>query len=194
MDTNFLPPIRTDADIRVLTLAPNQNNSSGHSDVIACEFENISIGGSVLYTAVSYVWGDDSCLRSIAINGVVVQVRNNLWQFLHQMRQDSHTGYLWIDALCIDQKNLEERSSQVAIMGKIYSGAANVFVWLGAATEASEEERLLGTVSLCFLEPNGVLAVKRNRRIHQHSKNLLARLSKHVYWTRVWVTQEFILA
>lgn len=39
---------------------------------------------------------------------------------------------LWIDALCIDQTNDNERASQVKMMGKIYTQAAAVTIWLGA--------------------------------------------------------------
>lgn len=38
---------------------------------------------------------------------------------------------IWIDAICINQADLAERSQQVAIMGSIYSGARCVLSWLG---------------------------------------------------------------
>lgn len=38
---------------------------------------------------------------------------------------------MWADAVCINQKDLEERSHQVALMGDIYSGAGEIFIWLG---------------------------------------------------------------
>ena len=40
-------------------------------------------------------------------------------------------GYLWVDALCIDQTNIQERASQVSLMGDIYSTADRVIIWLG---------------------------------------------------------------
>ena len=52
--------------------------------------------------------------------------------------------YIWIDAICINQSELAERSAQVAIMGDIYRFAHSVTVWLG-----TEDERIrpaLGTL------------------------------------------------
>jgi hypothetical protein len=46
-----------------------------------------------------------------------------------------YDGYLWIDALSIDQTNNPERDHQLAIMGSIFSRAAKTIVWLGTATE-----------------------------------------------------------
>jgi hypothetical protein len=44
---------------------------------------------------------------------------------------------IWVDAICIDQKNLAEISHQIVLMEEIYSWAETVFIWLGPATEAS---------------------------------------------------------
>lgn len=45
--------------------------------------------------------------------------------------KDNTSGFLWIDAICINQADLEERSAQVRIMPQIYSKADCVNVWLG---------------------------------------------------------------
>lgn len=39
--------------------------------------------------------------------------------------------YLWVDAICIDQKNLREKESQVSMMDSVFGGAEKVVVWLG---------------------------------------------------------------
>ena len=40
---------------------------------------------------------------------------------------------LWVDALCINQKDHLERNNQVLLMGEIYRRAASVISWLRAA-------------------------------------------------------------
>jgi hypothetical protein len=63
----------------------------------------------------------------------------------HEQYQESEwekESLLWIDALCIDQTNHEERASQVKMMGKIYSCAAAVTIWLGA-----EDKQLPDSIS-----------------------------------------------
>jgi hypothetical protein len=54
------------------------------------------------------------------------------------------TGYLWIDAISINQETLEERNHQVGIMGEIYSRAECVIIWLGRA-----RTHVLRTISAC---------------------------------------------
>jgi len=44
---------------------------------------------------------------------------------------------LWIDAICINQESIAERSQQVPIMGDIYKTAQRVFIWLGKGTKDS---------------------------------------------------------
>jgi hypothetical protein len=51
----------------------------------------------------------------------------------------ARTRTLWVDAICINQKSLEERNKQVVLMGDIYKCAQRVLIWLGEASEASEQ-------------------------------------------------------
>jgi len=96
------------------------------------------------YSALSYTWDsaiidsdDDEEIRdhtdvapSITIGDELFTIRENLHDALTQFQAES-LGLLWIDAICIDQNNLAERASQVAMMGDIYSRAERVIVWLG---------------------------------------------------------------
>lgn len=44
---------------------------------------------------------------------------------------------VWIDALCINQQDKDERASQVRLMGQIYSSAASIAIWIGPVYEES---------------------------------------------------------
>ena len=76
------------------------------------------------YVALSYCWGDARITREIIVNGCSFHVIVNLETALRQLR-DSHCikqGFkLWADAICIDQRNLEERGQQIGRMRCIYS-------------------------------------------------------------------------
>lgn len=60
-----------------------------------------------------------------------VLVTQNLSRALPYLRLRYRPRVLWIDALCVNQSDLLERSSQVERMADIYQGASNVIVWLG---------------------------------------------------------------
>lgn len=61
---------------------------------------------------------------------------------------------LWIDAVCINQSDITEKSWQVAQMGDVYSGARRTLIFLGPRTEYSDEAveffRRIGKELKCF--------------------------------------------
>jgi hypothetical protein len=68
------------------------------------------------------------------VNGKAFFVRMNLWFALHWLRSIFlWNASWWIDAICINQTGLPERNMVVAQMGKIYSKAQSIIVWLGEA-------------------------------------------------------------
>lgn len=92
--------------------------------------------------ALSYTWGpayvrsseEQAAMNSplsILCDGFEVPVTENLFDALSQLRQISDIKLIWIDAICINQESLEERSLQVLLMGSIYSKAQHVIIWLG---------------------------------------------------------------
>ncbi|PTB65723.1 hypothetical protein BBK36DRAFT_1121167 [Trichoderma citrinoviride] len=88
------------------------------------------------YKALSYVWGRWSRTPpKIRVNGRNVKVTTNLAVALRHLRHGEVDMALWIDALCIDQSNTEERSSQVAQMRDIYSTAVEVIMFLGSGLD-----------------------------------------------------------
>src|SRR5882757_5845843 len=75
--------------------------------------------------------GNEEDPKQITLNGVVIALRRNLYDFLvHALRQ-GWIRQLWIDALCINQIDEAEKNKQVAMMGEIYSRASRVLIWLG---------------------------------------------------------------
>lgn len=91
------------------------------------------------YEALSYAWGAPIPIKSIIVNDCMVNVRQNLYAAFMQLRDKSKPRELWVDAICIDQLNLEERAVQVARMPAIYQRARHVIAWLGAASETSSK-------------------------------------------------------
>ena len=83
------------------------------------------------YSALSYVWGPPDPRKSITCNGTELTVTANLEAALVQLRDDAKETVMWIDQICINQEDNDERNRQVSMMGRIYSMAERVIVWLG---------------------------------------------------------------
>src|SRR3569833_1035326 len=102
--------------------------------------------GKNAFTALSYCWGDASHTYPIQCNGFVVRVAASLFGFLAVLRDrlnqdpDEHaTMLLWVDALCINQADADEKNAQVRLVADVYQRAAAVYVWLGAADESTHQ-------------------------------------------------------
>jgi hypothetical protein len=70
-------------------------------------------------------------------------MRPNLYLSLKHLRQTSISRVLWVDAICINQDNQDERSIEVKRMGQIYTLAWRVVVWLGPDNADRSGERAL---------------------------------------------------
>ena len=85
------------------------------------------------YHALSYTWGDASSRDTILIDGVLVWITKNLSDFLHAHRSAlrDNIDTIWIDALCINQSDDDEKTVQLPLMREIYEKAQSTIVWLG---------------------------------------------------------------
>lgn len=124
------------------------------------------------YTCLSYVWGEEPASHSILIGNKTKAILPNLYNFLEQAKTLHHSKWLWIDTLCIDQSNTDERNHQVQQMGSIYERAEEVISWLG------NDEAAIRCLDL-DAEPSP-------------SDNF--EFSGLSYWNRAWITQEIALA
>ncbi|KAI1362067.1 heterokaryon incompatibility protein-domain-containing protein [Xylaria arbuscula] len=130
---HYCPLKPENREIRLLSLEPG---SSSDDIYIRLYHHCLSATAGPSYEALSYVWGlsqNDKAIQIRKQNGQTQQmfVTQNLYIALTQLRHERSTRDLWVDAICIDQSNVVERSQQVAMMGDIYRGATRVIAWLG---------------------------------------------------------------
>lgn len=83
------------------------------------------------YETISYCWGDSTPCKTIIIDDATLQIPLNTDRALRRAILWHDSDRIWIDAICIDQKNTEERNQQVALMGHVYSGGTGNIVYLG---------------------------------------------------------------
>lgn len=168
------------SEIRIIHLLPGE-----FDDTISIELVPVSLSSSATpqYDALSYVWGQEQCQTPALVNGRPVTITSNLDTALRYFRDRHDEKTLWVDAVCINQKDNAEKGPQVQMMGQIYSKAAQVLVWLGTAADGSDE--LLGRMS------QGITEEQISDQALQGSS--LAMMGR-AWFTRIWVQQEIALA
>ena len=184
--TRFSPLLHNGDSFRLLRVLP----SLSHGSPIRCELNTASISRERnKYIAGSYVWGPPEPTMSILVDGGHFQVRENLFRFLKAFRSRYKTQVIWLDAICINQDDIQERSHQVQEMKRIYSGAKCVYSWLGydkpmPHTGIFNRQYILDSYYLCI----------RDERQHKRRREQLEYILRADYWSRMWIVQEFLLA
>lgn len=160
------------------------------------------------YAALSYVWGlpEPANRRRIFVNGRIMTVTANLEAFIRTLRELPDivgTGgadfKLWVDAICINQNDLKERSQQVKRMRDIYARARTIVVWLGKGDEDSHKALgLIQSLSKRYdilEDPALATSPFRPRPIHfdQGTLKHLYRFFNSPYWQRLWIIQELAM-
>jgi hypothetical protein len=121
--------------IRILELYspdPSQPHEL-HGHLITKELSN-----QPSYEALSYTWGTPNFDDSIHLRTGRLGITPNLAAALRQLRHPDRSRRLWIDAICVNQACVSERSSQVALMAQIYENSKWALAWLGEGTSETE--------------------------------------------------------
>lgn len=94
------------------------------------------------YVAISYCWqsAGRSATYRILLDDRSFMVHQNLNACLHAACRNYGWKYLWVDAICIDQRKIQERNDQVATMDATYANAGIVVAWLGPERDYREHD------------------------------------------------------
>jgi Heterokaryon incompatibility protein (HET) len=93
--------------IRLLRLLPGTRR-----DQLCCQLFKRRLCPPLHYKALSYAWGDQSDTRNVYCDNRVIKVTSNLFSSLWQLGEKEIYEYLWVDAICMNQLNLEERQTR----------------------------------------------------------------------------------
>ncbi|KAK0655149.1 heterokaryon incompatibility protein-domain-containing protein [Cercophora newfieldiana] len=193
-------PLQYPSHVRILRLAAGEPADPLSGSILVDDLGGVS---PPIYEALSYVWGAPNRTHTLECNGRKVLITETLDKALRRLRRQDRDRRLWIDQICIDQGNLEERTHQVYIMKQIYQRANKVISWLGPdvshqAPLASELiERILHLKDIYQKHPKTV-HFPTNRQLKKlglpsrgsPSWGALEALLQHQYFERVWVLQE----
>ncbi|VTT72411.1 unnamed protein product [Fusarium fujikuroi] len=181
-----------DDEIRLLRLGAHANLS----------FKRVSLTDPARpsFVALSYVWGDLNDTLPLTVSGETIAATRNLHHVLDCLFASGFGELLWIDALCIDQQNREERASQVAMMGDIYSRARYVLAFLSPQSEpfnlGLDYIEATARDTMIHFDPSisPHLTVQGFNASDKPLQDSIISFFAAPWWTRVWTVQEFLLA
>jgi hypothetical protein len=185
MSQYFYSPLSPGANnIRLLRLMPHAEEST-KSTKLQCELFEYSLqdlgNRTHLFEALSYTWGGEGKPCSITIEEQNLAITTNLYAALLRLRDRSLERKLWIDAICINQKNPEERGQQVQLMAMIYSKACRVLVWLGETADDIE-----GALEDIQRAANEDPTERSSKKINEKA---IFNLLQREWFQRIWVRQ-----
>ena len=188
-----------DAHIRLIHL-----NSGAINEGLSIQIqENVDLETAPVYEALSYTWGDSRKDRSISCGSESIALTANLATALVQIRNIDRPRTLWIDQICINQDDVDERNTQVALMHRIYSKAENIVIWLGEEEPDDGMAFRFISVLLSYLPPlsagcgvtrRGLVAREAIPIIGSPAWIALSRIFSRPYFRRSWIVQEVALA
>ncbi|KAK5085250.1 hypothetical protein LTR05_004531 [Lithohypha guttulata] len=185
--------------IRLLKIKSGQAD-----DMLSCTLQETPFPPAETYHAMSYYWGDPGNEVPILVNEQVVHIRRNLYGIMCQLRQERKQHAYWTDAICINQSDNTEKTSQVQMMKEIYTRAVHVLIWLGPEEATDRQgidlmQRVYDTLGM----PK--LPIHRQSQTEQLINLALPRyldptwehvalIFKARWFRRIWILQEFIVS
>ncbi|KAM0802280.1 heterokaryon incompatibility, partial [Usnea florida] len=130
------------------------------------------------YECLSYVWGTENSHRVLWLDREVIAIGKSLDKALGRLQHESESRFLWIDLVCINQQDLEERNQQVQLMYRIFCQAKRVIAYLGEEADGSQN----------------VPDFLRQIQAATSTWTMLKRLVMRSWFVRVWIMQEALAA
>ncbi|KAL9636378.1 MAG: hypothetical protein Q9164_002856 [Protoblastenia rupestris] len=166
------------------------------------------LSSNLQFLAISYTWGPPTLVSSITCNSTTLKITKSVSELLSSEVLSSFPNDLpiWIDAICINQRDNVEKGVQVSKMVDIYGLAAEVLVWLGptsgdsdlamdAIRELSRREDLVSLTSAAeFANTPGVVSRIVPVERQEDLRRALGSLCCRAWFGRLWVFQEVVLA
>ncbi|KAK2606027.1 hypothetical protein QQS21_003545 [Conoideocrella luteorostrata] len=207
--------------IRVLRLIPLLCADNTTDTKIEGELIHVPLNEPIHYEALSYVWGLPLQTHTIRIKSLrhehpgedekALPITESLWVALRHLRYRDEPRYLWVDQICVNQKDTAEKNIQVRCMGEIYSKAVCSVIWLGpkgpdaelmqdmytklskslpsnkgpGGVQMLDQQILAAMLGTSTWEENNKEMVRKRRQILQQFLDL-------PWFTRAWVYQEAV--
>jgi hypothetical protein len=194
-------PLRTPTSIRLIQLLPGKENSPLQCNIIQSRRKRIK----ALYEALSYAWGEANFTQRLSEAGTntFISITESLHEALQALRDEKSSRWLWVDAVCIAQGNIQEKNHQVRQMANIFREAESVIVWTGKDDYLDTFKKLMDVGRSCqkAIETGYASDTKgciENEEVYMALRrcdfNRLEDIFDRPWFSRVWTVQEFVLA
>ncbi|KAK8182955.1 heterokaryon incompatibility protein-domain-containing protein [Phyllosticta citribraziliensis] len=180
-------PLET-TQFRVLKIHPGAKGAPLEADLV-----HASLTDAPQYQALSYTWGSLEPPFYMSCNGIEMRVTKSLYDALCNARKEDETLTIWADAVCINQKDVAEKSVQVALMREIYSKADSLFIWVGQPKDPDDATLVSDTFDhLAFMmtEKFGCSPKERLEFLKPSQWTVFFQFFLMPWFTRVWIYQE----
>lgn len=190
----------SEREIRLLQLLPGEGDAA-----VRCTTRVVNLDDQPDFETVSYVWGDRTGEESIEVSGNLTQVTKNLHAGLLRLRHPTATRTLWIDQICINQWDLDEKAAQVALMRDIYKQCTRCVTWMGELSRDSIEVPIrdaeavfdfLNKVAAVATVPMTSLPILfQDSEEGEAAREAFGHFSMYgnPWWSRIWTVQEAII-
>lgn len=219
-------PLLHDDSIRVLELEPSRDRDAE----LRCVIRHTRLSETPIYEALSYTWGEPEFPETLFAKihsgfytaiaqafGITnnleecFKITDNLCHALKSLRLPAKSRTLWVDALCINQNDLEEKGKQVAMMSNIYMQCLRVVGYLGQGDEkilpGIDALRSIASFASYYndADAEGLVETFKSRTplsardsiiqsVKPQMKIILdSGLFKLAWFSRLWIVQEAIL-
>lgn len=199
--------------IRLLRLQPGKGR-----EPVQCTLHEAELATCTgQYEALSYVWGLQEDLTPIQVDEFSLKIGPNLLRALLDMRHEDRERVLWVDAICINQSDVQEKNTQVPLMRDIYTRAMHTLCYVGPKTR--KETRQLYAMLNDLAQEAKTLQAGKQTAAHDDAETVPAFIS-HVpitptrgsmatkylgdativalancqWWHRAWTVQELMLS
>lgn len=173
------------AYIRLLKLEDHKNPKAPLKGTLSV----VNLTDSPDFAALSYVWGPYSSPKNtILCDNFPLEITTNCHEALLSLRKMFGAIDIWVDSICINQDDKEEKSTQIPLMEKIYMYASPTYIWLGAGNDATDRAvECIRLAARLRVPPMGVpwFFKGKRRTVGQDKRNLMMSL------LRIWMSNFF---
>ncbi|KAF5868507.1 putative heterokaryon incompatibility protein [Botrytis fragariae] len=135
--SQFLHELLPDPKTFIRLLELDRIDQEDTTTELRCSISTWHVDHTPPYHAISYVWGSPEFITTINVDGRSLKININADYALRQAKWFG-VRYVWMDSICIDQHDIEEKGDQVKIMGHIYRNASCVLACVGLHDDDSE--------------------------------------------------------